>query len=201
MKRLSFLLAIVAAFTIAGSAFAAPPAANPAKNPLQCGGSEGAFTLISKSACLFDVEPGEIAYAYYGATGRFYPANAWDQPLGSITQLSFKYTGDVASGGSPRFSLQIDPDGYTGAVDCGAIEDPCSYALIPAETCNNGAGLVDVINDPTCLITYQGVTYDNWADFIAGSGLEDASLYFAFVIADSPGTWTVSNIKIGKPGA
>ena len=74
-------------------------------------------------------------------------------------------------------------------------------------TCNNGLGLVDVINDQTCTI-YDSrnalVSYPNWTAYVTANTNDYIALsdYFAFIIADSStaGPWTVSNVTVGKPG-
>lgn len=115
----------------------------------------------------------------------------YGQKLGDVRTLSFTYTGSDPGAGAPRFSVPVDTDG-DGDYD--------QYAFISAFYCNNGAGLVDAINDPTCTI-WMGSPYDNWAAlaaaFPAGRIAEDA---YVFVVADEPGTWTVSQVRFGKPG-
>jgi len=191
MKRLSLLLAIIASLVMASTAIAASP---PGKNPIRCeAGGDASSTQNGAQGCEFVVGEGGAAFAYYGTAGdgKFYP-NAWDKNLSSIRQLSFRYSGDEPYGGAPRFSLQIDPDGP------GAMPVSETYVFVLAETCNDGSGLVDVIGDETCVIYYGSEEYDNWAAFAAA--YPDATLYFAFVVADQPGTWSISSVKIGKPG-
>jgi hypothetical protein len=99
----------------------------------------------------------------------------------------------------PHWMIPIDSD-HDGWTD---------YLLsVPLAGCNNGAGLVDVINDPTCTI-YRGddalVSYPNWAAFVTANPSTYISLndYYAFIIADGsgdPGVWTIGNMKVGKPG-
>jgi hypothetical protein len=117
-------------------------------------------------------------------------------PLGDLSQLSFFYTGDLATAGAPRFSIPIDQDNDG---------DTEAFAFVPAITCDNGQGKVDVIGDSTCLVYYapDGVTgYANWAAFAAAhTDYEVAELdNWLFAIADEPGTWTLNNVVIGKPG-
>jgi hypothetical protein len=117
----------------------------------------------------------------------------YGQLLSDVKTLSFNYTGDAPGAGAPRFSVPIDTDG-DGDTD--------QYAFISAYYCNDGAGQVDAINDPTCTIWLGGVVpYANWAAlaaaYPAGRIATDA---YVFVIADEPGTWTVNQVRFGKPG-
>ena len=205
MNRLRFLgaslLAMALTLSLVASAFAASP---PGKNRIICGPDSSTATASGAQGCVFDVGVGENAYAYYGtSTGGYFP-NAWDKNLGNIAQLSFRYSGDLPYGGVPRFSILIDEDGTGPLVPGQKFPDPPpapnqeTYVFIGAEDCNNGAGLVDVINDSTCTVYYGGDLYANWDAFSAA--YPDATLYFAFVIADAPWSGTISSLKIGKPG-
>jgi len=110
--------------------------------------------------------------------------------LSQVTDLSFTYTG-VATAGSPRISLPIDTNG-DGTTDF--------YAFIGAFYCNNGAGLVDPMNDTTCTIFYTGgpvAGYPNWAAFVAAHPDWSVSNSVPFIIADDPGLWTVDNVHLG----
>ena len=61
---------------------------------------------------------------------------------------------------------------------------------------------MDAINDPTCTIFVgnQIAGYDNWAAFVAANPtykiVPDGAV--PFVIADDRGSWTVSNVRLGK---
>lgn len=189
MKRLSLLIALVATFAFSSVALADPGRGNtyaPGQNKVICGaGGDASATQKGAKGCELSVgDGGGAAFAYLA------PASAWDQNLSAVTALSFSYSGDEPTGGSPRFSLQIDEDG------AGGPEVP--YAFVGAMGCNDGSGKVDVINDETCLVEYDGTTYDNWAAFAAA--FPDATLYFAFVIVDQPGTYIINNVTIGKVG-
>ena len=111
------------------------------------------------------------------------------KPLSQVTDLSFNYTG-TATAGSPRISLPIDTNG-DGATDF--------YAFIGAFYCNNGAGLVDPMNDSTCTIFYTGNTTGdaNWATFVSLHPTWRVRTDVPFIIADDPGLWTVSNVHLG----
>ena len=113
--------------------------------------------------------------------------------LSDTSQLSFLYTGE-ATAGSPRFSIPVDTNS-DGTSD--------GYLFVSAYYCNDGAGLVDVINDPTCTMytNFSAESFDNWADLIATHpDWEIANDAYVFLIADDPGIWTVNNVKFGKAG-
>jgi hypothetical protein len=113
--------------------------------------------------------------------------------LADVSQLSFVYTGE-ATAGSPRISLPVDTTG-DGLAD--------GYLFISAYYCNNGGGVVDAINDPTCTIytNFSGESFDNWADLVATHPTWTvATDALAFIIADDPGVWTVGGVRLGKGG-
>jgi hypothetical protein len=197
MRRLTIatLAVLVLAFG-AGSAFAAAPSTAPGQNKIVCFESGDATctnnTNGAKGSVTFTVTgPGAAAAYYVGYNNSIYGV-----ALGNVTQLSFQYTGDAATAGAPRFSIPIDEnnDGNTEA-----------FAFVPAVSCNNGHGKVDVIGDSTCLVYYapDGVTgHANWAAFAAAHpDFEVAELdNYVFPISDEIGTWTLNNVIIGKPG-
>lgn len=188
------LTAMLLVGTIAGAALAAPPSTAPGHNKLICfSDGDATCTLPSKGAkgtAILDVnsDPGAAAVYYEGFNDSIYGVN-----LSEVTELSFNFSGDEATGGAPRLSVPIDEnnDGYTEA-----------FAFIGAALCNNGAGLVDPMTDSTCNVNYLGVDYANWAAFVAAfPDAEVAALdNYVFVIADEVGTWTVGNVTIGKSG-
>jgi hypothetical protein len=110
------------------------------------------------------------------------------QLVSGITQLSFDYSGDSATAGSPRISLPIDTNN-NGTTDF--------YAFIGASQCGT-AGHVDIHN-AGCLVFYTGgpVSGETWATFSA-HGRSVATDNVPFVIADDPGIWTVSNVQLGQ---
>jgi hypothetical protein len=178
------------------------PAA-PGQNKIQCfEDGTGDCTLTSNGA------KGSATLTVTGATGTGdagvyylgYNNSIYSVPLANVTQLSFNYTG-TATGGAPRFSIPIDQDNNssTGNPSLGAGTE--GFAFVGAALCNDGAGFVDVVNDPTCDVNYLGVDYPNWAAFTAAFPSAVVSFGdYVFVIADETGTWTVSNVVIGKPG-
>ena len=111
--------------------------------------------------------------------------------VSSITQLSFDYSGDAATAGSPRISLPIDTDN-NGTTNF--------YAFIGASACGVG-GHVDIHN-AGCLVFYTGgpVSGESWVTFSA-HGWRVATDDVPFVIADDAGTWTVNNVQLGQGSA
>jgi hypothetical protein len=53
------------------------------------------------------------------------------------------------------------------------------------------------LTDPTCTIAYAGNSYVNWATFVAAFPTGKVN-DLAFVIADQPGMWTVTNVQPGS---
>lgn len=186
-KFLSLSIALIAVLSIATMAGASSP---PGKNRIRCEADAPATsTTNGAQGCDFVVPTtGGAAFAYYGTTAPYSP-NGWDKPLGQIGQLSFRYSGTDPAG-ALRWSLQISLNGTSPELD---------YVFVGADACNDGAGLVDVLNDATCNIYYGANVYPNWAAFVATQPTT-ATLWFAFVVADAPGTWSITSVKIGKPG-
>jgi hypothetical protein len=114
-------------------------------------------------------------------------SNLVGKAIRTVNQLGFSYTG-IATAGSPRISLGIDTD-RDGNWN--------HFAFISAFYCNDGAGNVDVMKDPTCTIYSGSDVYVNWAAMVAAHP-EYRVGHTPFVIADDPGTWTVFNVKLGK---
>jgi hypothetical protein len=112
--------------------------------------------------------------------------------LSDVSDLSFNYTG-TATAGSPRISLPIDTDN-DGDTDL--------YIFIGAFYCNNGAGLVDPMNDTTCTIwsNLDGTNPlgSSWAAVVAAHPTWRVSDDVPFIVADDPGIWTVSNVHLGE---
>ena len=164
----------------------------PGQNKIKCfdGPSEGTIyggscTLLSsgaKGTAVLDNTDGNVNGSYSGVYIEV--SNLAGKRLSEVNQLSFQYTG-TATAGSPRISLATS----TG-----------EYAFISAYYCNNEAGLVDAINDPTCTIYYGSNSYENWAAFVAANPTVRVGTGYSFIIADEPGYWTVSNVKLGKAG-
>ena len=154
------------------------------------GGYGGSSTILDGVAILNNTD-GNVNGSYSGVY--IIGSNLNGKLLADVGQLSFVYTGDPTAG-SPRISLPLDinSDGITDV-----------YAFIGATYCNNGAGLVDAIKDPTCTIFVTGGDiggYSDWQALIAAYPTArvgpDGAL--PFVIADDAGLWTVSDVRLGK---
>ncbi len=177
--------------------FSANIGANANGNKLQCFsgttdalGFGGTCSLTESGVGTLDNTDGNTNGDYSGVY--IQNSNLNGKSLAEVALLGFNYTG-TALAGSPRISLPLDTDG-DGVSD--------TYAFISAFHCNDGAGLVDAINDETCTIfvSPQISGYDNWAAFEAANPTytigPDGAL--PFIIADDVGSWTVSNVRLGK---
>jgi hypothetical protein len=176
------------------------PRPTPNPNPLLCfdgttdGGFNGHCTLITGGATLNTLDdntnPNDAYAGVYYAT-----STNTGKPLTAVNPASISFTyaaaqGTTASGGSPRVSIPIDSDG-NGTFD--------GYAYVDTLGCNNGSADNGTLSlaDPTCTIAYAGNSYVNWATFVAAfptGKIND----LAFVIADQPGMWTVTNVHLGE---
>ena len=99
----------------------------------------------------------------------------------SLAKADFAFTaaGDVA-GGAPRFSIPIG--------------DNSAYAFIDVANCG-GSQLVST-ESATCKVFYGSDSFANWDAFAAANpGLKIGSA-IPFIIADQPGTYTVSGIDL-----
>jgi hypothetical protein len=144
-------------------------------------------------------------FAYYSFR------NWWDQDLADVTKVRASFlasTTAVNSGGSPRFSLELDADA-NGTFDCPEL-GPCVNDVVvyldPA-TCSDpvaGGWLeADFTGDRTnCTITdSSGATYTSDATGTAWSKLvaayPDAKVWFMFLIQDATtGTNYVDRIML-----
>lgn len=199
-------MAMSAAVAGPGQGAAAGRTTAPGQNKLQCfdgtndGGFGGTCTLNSNgakgSATLNNSSnstTGDYAGVYIAET------TLSGQLLTAVTQLGYSYTGSIVPHpGSLSLNVPIDTNG-NGTTD--------GYAFIDAAYCAGTGGRVDVINDASCGIYYQGVNYSgNWAQFLmAHPAAKVATDALPFVIAErtpseGAAVWTVSNVKLGKAG-
>jgi hypothetical protein len=105
------------------------------------------------------------------------------KPLNAV-HFSFDSTGD-STGGAPRFSIPID-DGTT----------VLKYAFIGVLNCGYSTGTVST-DLPNCMVNFNSVDYANWDAFAsANPTFRIAPGQIPFIIADEPGSYTVSNIDL-----
>lgn len=197
MKLITTIAAAIAALAIAAVASAAPPQTAPGKNPLTCFGDPASCTSNGKTATIDTTGTNGGAGVYLAG----YNSSFYGVRTNLVTKLSNTVTGSPL-GIDPRWSIPIDdrndptaPAGYTDY-----------FVFVTFADCNNGAGLVDVINDATCTIyAPNNVTYPNWSAFVTANPNTYIALNdnYAFIIADesgAEGVWTISNVQVGKPG-
>jgi hypothetical protein len=185
------VLSVALAFDVA---FAAAPAAAPGQNKLLCfdgtsDGYGGTCTLLSKGArgpALLDTSSGGYAGVYVEAS------TMYGSTLSSVKQLAYAYEGTAPGAGAPRMSVPVDTTG-DGTTDM--------WLYIASYYCNDGAGTTDAIHDETCTIwTSTSESYANWAALVAAYPTATvATDNYVFVVADEPGTWTISGVKFGTP--
>jgi len=185
--------AIIALLLVASTAFAA---GNGNGNKLSCfdGASDpdiygGTCTVTPGGTATLNNSGGDPDGEYSGVY--LQNSNMDGKLLSNIGLLGFTYTG-VATAGAPRLTFPLDKNG-DGTAEV--------YASIGAYYCNDGAGLVDVINDPTCTIFLNDNSagpWDNWAAMVAANPTWRVATDLPFIIADEAGTWTVSNVMLGK---
>lgn len=151
----------------------------------------GTCTLTPTGVATLDTRGDHPSGAYSGVFAR--NGNLKGKLLADVAELGFRYGGDPGTGGAPRISLPLDTntDGMTDV-----------YAFIGAFHCNDGAGVVDAINDETCTIFVGNeiTGHANWAAFATAHANSTVGPDGAppFVIADETGRWTVSDVRLGK---
>jgi len=193
MKRLFLLLGLsaVLAAAIAGSALAGPNG-----NKLTCfsgttdgGPYGGTCSLTTGGVATLNNTDGNVNGDYSGVY--LQNSNLDGKKLATVNKLAFDYTG-TPTNGSPRISLPLDTNG-DGVTDV--------YAFISAFWCNDGAGHLNALIDQTCMIFVgnQITGYANWDAFVAAFPTATVGAdALPFIIADDVGSWTVSNVQLGK---
>lgn len=190
MKQVGRIMLVVAAV------FALVPAAlagNANGNKVQCfsGTTDGApyggtCTLASDGSAVLTNHVLGLDYAglYLQNT------NLDGKLLANVNQLGFAYSGTPGAG-APRISLPVDTNG-NGSTEL--------WLYVAAFYCNDGAGAVDALADATCTLWLSdGTSYANWAALVAAHpAWRVADDNLSFVIADEPGSWTVSNVRLGR---
>lgn len=193
----------------ANPSYSKNPRADASGNKLQCFqgqgdgyGSNGTCQLITDGATL-DTDDGD-GNPYNNYAGVYIPSNLGGRALADVNKLSFSYDGSGAAGGSPRISLPIDIDN-DGTIDDINSDGYADYAFVDTMGCNDGdanLGTLDAINDATCTIWYNNVSYANWAAFVAANpAYRIASDATTFIIVDAPGTFDITNVQLGKATA
>lgn len=200
------LLALGSVVTITFPAEAAAPPTAPGMNKLQCfsgttdGGYGGTCTLNSKGAkgaATLGLTSSNASGDYAGVYTL--ESKMYNTLLSNLTQLSYQYSGTVVPQPG-NLSYNIPIDGNTdGTTDF--------YLFVDAYYCPGVGGLVDIINNPTCVMYAGGVTaYANWATFVAAyPGAQIANDQYAFIVAERTPSepsaiWTINNVKFGKAG-
>jgi hypothetical protein len=158
----------------------------------------GTCTLTPTGVATLDNNGGDPDGSFSGVFAR--NGNLRGKLLADVAELGFRYGGDPGTGGAPRISLPLDTnaDGVTDV-----------YAFIGAFHCNDEASavpsVVDAINDPSCTIFVgnQITGYANWTAFATANPTYTVGPDGAppFVIADEPGVWTVSDVRLGRGAA
>lgn len=176
MRKSILAIALLAVAVVVSSAFGAAPTGNKISCEADC-------VLLSPNKAQLDVGTGSYGAVYTENTV------ALNAPLASIDKLGFNYSGTEPYGGAPRISIGIDENGDGSGYD--------AFAFIDAAGCNDGAGKVDVINDPSCNVWYGSTLYANWAALLAAHPEYTVGYDYTFVVADAPGNWTIWNVQLG----
>lgn len=205
MKKIGTALAVVSTLAMTAPASAGnpdpggPDRGNPntGKNAITCYAEPAEFcTPVSKTSARLNTKVGTGYGGVYipGFNNSFYGVRT-----SLVTKLSNTVRGDTLDI-DPRWSIPIDDASIGQEGDT----DYFLFALFGG--CNNGVGVVDIINDPTCTL-YRSDTnesFPNWAAFVSQNPNTSTALdEYAFIIADQSGTrgvWTISNMVVGKPG-
>ena len=202
MKRYTLLLGLIAALGFGSLSV----------NAQNGGGGNGRMLGLNKLLCFSGTDDGGIYGGTCTITGRGAMGSAlletndgdpdgsyagvytndrsiYGGPLSDIGMLSFRYSGDPALAGSPRFSVPIDTTG-DGNTDI--------WAYISAFYCDNGSGRVSASNTGCTIFTSDGGQYMGISQLTtAYPAATIANDNYVFVISDEPGTWTVSHVKFG----
>lgn len=216
INKIANIIAISSLFVSSVAWAAGPPPGKPittapGQNKIQCfdGPSEltvfgGKCTLNSSGAKgpatldLSDSNPNGDFAGVFTNTSVIYGA-----PVAGLSQLSYHYSGTITpSAGNLSYNIPIDTDG-NGTTDFYLFVDAAQDGL----HCPGINGVVDITNDPNCIMYEGGVTpRANWAAFVAANpGAKVATDNFVFVVAERTpsepaAVWTVSDVKFGKGG-
>ena len=140
----------------------------------------------------------EINTMVQGANGSYagvYPAtnHIRGRLITGVVNLNFSYAGGPHVGGAPRLSIPIDEAGTPGT-------GWDAFAFMDAPGCNDGdefVGRVEGRTDASCLVSYDGVDYPNWAAFrTAHPGARIATNAITFIIIDQPAHYVIWRVQI-----
>lgn len=190
---------------------AAAPTTAPGQNKIQCfdgitdGGIYGGTCALNsngaKGSATLALDSGDSDGDYAGVYTL--ESKIYNTAVSDLTQLSYQYSGTIVpSAGNLSYNIPIDSDS-NGSTDFYLFVDAANDGL----HCSGVNGLVDIINDPNCIMYEGGVTpRANWAAFIAANPTAQvANDAYAFIVAERTGAepsavWTVNNVKFGKGG-
>jgi hypothetical protein len=171
MRRFLPMLAILA-FVI----FAVPAAASPVVRLKTFG--TGIATITSPDSATLVNDADEYSGVYLRSKSQS------AKPIGAV-RLSFDHSGSVA-GGAPRFSIPIDTE-HNGTID--------GYAFVDAINCGN-TGTVST-ESPNCMVFFGDEAFANWDAFAAAHPrYRIAPGSIPFIIADQPGSYTITDIEL-----
>ncbi len=178
MKRLSFLLAMVASLAIAGTTMAHEEGTG---NKLRTEVGQPATAVItSRTSATLDVGVGGYAAVYRVGEAPF-GDRLWRVKVGFVASAD-----STVAGGAPRFSLPIDTN-HNGTWDL--------FAFIDINSCA-GDHWVSTEN-PVCSVYVGSEHFANWAALAAGHPTwRMARHQRLFIIADAPGHYVLSNIDL-----
>ena len=181
--RREILAALAVMVTLVGASAALAGSAN--GNHLSCFDGFGGTCTLTEGGAVLDNATGGFSGTY------LQNSNLDGKRLGDVNRLAYRYAGDAPGAGAPRISLPIDTGSGTTAF----------YAFVASFYCNDGAGLTDALNDPSCTIFAGSESFANWAALLAAHPDWRVGPDLPFVIADETGTWTVSDVQLGKGSA
>jgi hypothetical protein len=131
-----------------------------------------------------------------GQDGGVFKDKTSDKKLAKV-EISFVSSGDV-QGGAPRFSVPISTDKDTKTVEGFAFMDAAGCGATIGVNPAHVPTLVSTVS-PTCAVNFQSVDYVNWAAFAAANpDFKVSKGDVTFVIADQPGNYFVSDVKLIK---
>lgn len=143
----------------------------------------GDVVITSGNSATITNDPGEYGLVITNANlKKLVKGKVSSKPIGKV-DYSFVSTGAVA-GGAPRFSIPIDTDG-DGSEN--------GFAFLDVNGCG-GNSLVST-ESATCSVFFNSETFANWDAFVATYPNYQA-LGWAFIIADQPGAYIISNIDV-----